>query len=110
LRDIPNKILVYTSHEPKILARKVKEAIDNRVMEFWEEALRYIKHNMPFDSKEAKRQIEDLVEYVWAAVVYDRQRDDYYKERRLLEALMASRKNTRDFAAVAWAVISQILN
>jgi CRISPR-associated protein Cmr2 len=50
----------------------------------------------------AIRQIHDLVEYNWAAIPYQEKNADYAIRRQQLEALLAARKNTRDFAPVTW--------
>jgi CRISPR-associated protein Cmr2 len=50
----------------------------------------------------AIRQIRDLVEYSWVAIPYQAKDTDYAIRRQQLEALLAARKNTRDFAPVTW--------
>lgn len=103
LDDVPNKILVYVEKDipPDQLARLVKTKINERVKQISDDMFRKISKGR-FDDAGAKRQIADLVEYVWAAVRYDQQTDDYAYARQKLEALMAARKNTRDFAPVSW--------
>lgn len=100
LEDIPNKILadIKDSVSPSELAEKIKQAIDGRVAEIRDAVWQKISE--PFDRVNAEKQIADLVEYIWVAVPYDPNK--YGQGRQELEALLAARKNTRDFKAVSW--------
>lgn len=105
--NVPNKILAYLREELsptdlKKLAMGVKDKIDERIVEMRDKVFGSIEEKL--DYSRAKLQIADLVEYTWAAVEYDDRQAEisYDKARRMLEALMAARKNTRDFAEVTW--------
>lgn len=105
LNDVPNKILAYLpsgiSYEE--LASEIKERITSRMKTIKDMTFRHIE--TPFDYIGAEQQIADLVEYIWAAVEYDAANPSmrYDEARQKLEALMAARKNTRDFKQVSWA-------
>jgi CRISPR-associated protein Cmr2 len=106
LEDVPNKILAYikedvSSETLKELALQIKAAIDARVRTFRDSVFQTIGQGR-FDVVGAEQQIADLVEYIWAGVRYDEHTDNYAKSRQRLEALMAARKNTRDFTKVNW--------
>ena len=97
--DVPNKILAYIELLPSDLAKAVKQAINDRVQEYWNYVDKRIKQ--PFAREMAKLQIDDLVEFTWAAVPFDRATGSYWIARQRLDALLAARKNTRDFRQVA---------
>ncbi len=117
-KDTPNKILAYVSGAPGALAEKIHEAVGARVKEFWSDVCDSIEKPASKEpellwseelellwsreKQKAELQVLDLVEYTWAAVRFDVQDGEYDKARRLLETVMAARKNTRDFAPVSW--------
>lgn len=105
LDDVPNKILAYlpAGISCEKLASEIKEQIDRRMKTIKDMTFRHIE--TPFDYIGAEQQIADLVEYIWAAVEYDAANPSmrYDEARRKLEALMAARKNTRDFKQASWA-------
>lgn len=117
-QDTPNKLLAYVSGAPGALAEEIRKAVDARVKEFWDDVCHSIEKSASkelelFWSKElealwskekpkAQLQVLDLVEYTWAAVAFDARDGEYDRARRLLETVMAARKNTRDFAPVSW--------
>lgn len=97
---VANKILAKCG-DPGKAAQAARAGAQRRLSELFEEAakrLANLKGNL-YDAAAARAQIEDLLEISWAAVPWS---GDWAKDRRNAEALLASRKNTRDFAPVAW--------
>jgi CRISPR-associated protein Cmr2 len=102
--NVANKIVAIIEQSPQELAQCVEKKMRDRLDEIRGEAYR----NIPLshaDQEMARKQIEDLIEFQWVALPYDE--DDHkggcYKiKREMLEALMAARKNTRNFQAVPW--------
>ena len=97
--NVANKI-VAIAHEPQQLGNRVREAIHERL-----EAIKAGAYQAKVDEQVANAQIDDLVEYFWVALPFTRDeyvKDEYKEIRKQLEALMAARKNTRDFSKVTW--------
>lgn len=102
--NVANKIVaLIETVTPETMGKEVKAAIDARLHEIKEIAYRDMgslgKDGSGRDA--ADKQIDDLVECFWVAVRYD-EPHDYVVARRKVEALMAARKNTRDFSKVKW--------
>jgi CRISPR-associated protein Cmr2 len=97
--NVANKILAVVSADPRELGKQVEGAVQERLMEIWQNALRQI--NGPIDTQAALAQIRDLPEVYWAAVELP-DAAGYAQARRRVEALIAARKATRDFAPVTW--------
>lgn len=96
--NVANKIVAKISGQPHDTGTKVKDAIFNRLNAIIE--LVYGKLEISDEDREtAVKQIHDLVEYFWVAVPFT---GSYADARESAEALMAARKNTRDFAPVTW--------
>lgn len=95
--NVANKVVAILSANPQMVALQVKAAIDNRLGDLAKDSFAAVPSN--FDRDEAKRQLDDLIEFYWAAVPYDESKgNDAYKQARArAEALIAARKNTRDF-------------
>lgn len=93
--NVPNKILaVFDKWEQKIVV-SIQNALGERLQSMWEDAKSEIKGVLqPNDL--AWKQIEDLVEFYWVAVQY-KDNDGYKEARETAEALLAARKNTRNF-------------
>lgn len=131
LDDVPNKILAYldgaSDTDITILATTLKSAIDGHIAEIKGKVFQHIEKNLSLLRAEhsahcesvlkeirehfservghrgaATRQIRDLAEYSWVAIPYQAKDADYATRRLQLEALLAARKNTRDFAPVTW--------
>ncbi len=99
LLNVANKIVAIIDDPPKTAGKAVREAIDTRLLNIQQRAY----HGMgPIDDEKANKQINDLVECFWVAVPYDEQTQAYVETRHTLEAIMAARKNTRDFSKVEW--------
>ena len=101
--NVANKIIAVINQSPqgtketKGMGEKVREAIDERLntIKNWAYA-----GMQDYDEQVAKAQVDDLVEYSWVALPFDG--TNYPETRETLEALMAARKNTRNFSKVTW--------
>jgi CRISPR-associated protein Cmr2 len=96
---VANKIIAWVQQSPETLGKSVREAVFARLHDIREKSYKGI-HFQERMGQIAAAQVEDLVEYFWVALPFDGQ--DYQGTRKRLEALMAARKNTRDFAQVSW--------
>lgn len=102
--SIVNKItaLVETDNVPR-LAEEVFDAMKERLMNLRTAAFNRFKTSQYFDRDRANVQIDDLIEYYWAAVQVPDEKH-YATAREQAEALLVARKNTRDFkSASKWA-------
>ncbi len=95
--NVANKIVALIDDSPQQLGEQVRQAIFRRLHTIRDQAFENIGH---FHQEAAYKQIDDLVEYLWVALPYEG--NNYAVVRKNLEALMAVRKNTRDFHGVAW--------
>lgn len=85
-------------------AENVREATQGRLRSLRDDAFKRFKSDEYFDSISAIAQIEDLLEFYWAAVPLPDE-NSYSSVRRQAEALLTARKNTRSFASTkAWAM------
>ena len=102
--NVPNKVLAVIEISPDNLGDSVEKAIRERLSSIQTKVFdtlpKYDEHSdeNEFKRLNAENQMSDLIEYYWAAVPYSGK--DYANERKLVEALLASRKNTRDFRQV----------
>ncbi len=97
--NVANKIVALVKQSPQDLSTLVHEAVLKRLHEIRDEAYKNI--TLPEKNRtRAEAQIEDLVEFLWVALPYNEK--DYVGTRQQLEALMAARKNTRNFTRVTW--------
>lgn len=103
LANVANKILATVEADPKQLGANVTSAVKKRLMQLWDAAIDPIKGSIkgPIEAPVARKQIEDLLEIYWAAVALPAE-VGYAQARSQVEALMAARKTTRDFAQVTW--------
>jgi CRISPR-associated protein Cmr2 len=95
--NVVNKILAKIDDDPRRLGQRVKAAVHNRLNEIMDRAFDEALKDFPAGScniDKAKAQVDDLPEIYWAAVPLN---GDYAHARRRVEALLAARKNTRDF-------------
>ncbi len=99
--NVANKIVALIEEDsPEALRKaveKVREAVIARLREIREDTYKQIGS---FDKATANAQIDDLVEFFSVALPYDSK--GYKGIREKVEALMAARKNTRDFSPVTW--------
>jgi len=102
--SVVNKItaLVETNNVDQF-AEGVRDAMNERLSELRTAAFKGIRNSTYFEDGQAKLQIDDLLEFYWAAVPYP-DRSHYSAARQQVEALLIARKNTRDFTRVGeWA-------
>lgn len=102
--NVANKIVAEISISPQTMGNKVYKALLKRLHDIRDEAFINLSvlSSKDFDESAANKQIDDLIEYFWAALPYPDNNDTYEKVRERLEALMAARKNTRNFQRVQW--------
>lgn len=103
--NCPNRVSAVFDEFDYDLADSIKESAQIRLLELWNDSLVHIQdqaklQNVSFDNLFTspdlpKKQIEDLLEFYWVAVPFVE--SDYSKARDRAEALLAARKNTRDF-------------
>ncbi len=93
--NVANKIVALIDEPPQQLGKDVYDAIKKRLDAVKDQAF---PKNMVFDQTTAEKQIDDLIEYFWVTLPYENA--DYAAVRRNLEAVLAARKNTRDFKPV----------
>lgn len=97
--NVANKIVALITNEPAQVGNDVQAALTARLNDIWKEAQKTIYGKLD-DDKRAEAQLADLVEYQWVALPFDEAQ--YATTRAALDALLAARKTTRDFAAVTW--------
>lgn len=103
--NCPNRVSAVFDEFDYDLADSFKESAQIRLLELWNDSLVHIQdqaklQHVSFDNLFTspdlpKKQIEDLLEFYWVAVPFVE--SDYSKARDRAEALLAARKNTRDF-------------
>jgi CRISPR-associated protein Cmr2 len=96
--SVANKIVAVVEGDPKAVADCVSQAVRERLKQLCQEAWEKIKDRV--DKKLAEEQIDSLIEFYWASVPYTGEQN-YAKERARVEALLAARKNTRNFRQIA---------
>lgn len=96
--SVANKIVAVVEGDPKAVADCVSQAVRERLKQLCQEAWEKIKDRV--DKKLAEEQIDSLIEFYWASVPYTGEQN-YAKERARGEALLAARKNTRNFRQIA---------
>lgn len=95
--NVANKIVALIDEPSADLGDRVYQAIKGRLDTIKDQVFDTIKN---FDRTTAEKQVSDLVEFFWVALPYENA--DYTTVRRNIEALLAARKNTRDFKPVSW--------
>jgi CRISPR-associated protein Cmr2 len=100
--NVANKIVALIDGSPADLGDKVYQAIKGRLKMVKDQVFDKITNfNITNPNRTiAEKQVGDLVEYFWVALPYENA--NYTTVRRNLEALLAARKNTRDFKPVSW--------
>jgi len=93
-----NKVIAFTLEDPAKVADAAREAVRGRLRFLRDEAYGRVKGS--FAREVAIEQVEDLLEYYWAAAPV--KECGYDRARRLAEAALAARKSTRDFGPVTW--------
>lgn len=97
--DVGNKIVAVVDQPPATVAEAAQRAIYDRLREIAQDAFARVRGE--FDRAVAEAQVSDLVEFYWISVPLP-DSASYAQARRQAEALLAARKVTRDFRAVAW--------
>lgn len=92
---VPNKIIAYINQSPQTMGEEVEKAVRDRLSEIRTEAYKKVKFADDKKRGIAEAQVADLPEILWAGLPCEEQ--DYAQKRDDLEALMAARKNTRNF-------------
>jgi CRISPR-associated protein Cmr2 len=93
----PNKIVAVVDQIPAGFDEGIRQAILTRLTKLQQDTFQIINDSKgPFDQKLAAQQIADLPEFYWVSVAFA---DDnaYSQARDQAEALLAARKNTRNF-------------
>lgn len=93
--DVTNKVVALVSGDPKTLGEVVEKAVKNRLEELAKASFDEAERKGQFDRPLAEKQLDALTEFYWAAAPLIN--DDYPTARARAEALLAARKNTRDF-------------
>ncbi len=99
--NVANKIVALIDSErgtPQELGTDIYQAVLERLRDIRKEAYGKVKDT--FYREVAEKQVDDLVEYFWVAVPFEPNK--YKDNRQEVEAIMAARKNTRDFDPVFW--------
>lgn len=102
----PNRVSAVFEKFETTLADAIKNAAKERLLELWNDSFVHIQNqakaqkvsdaDLFVDPLLPIQQIEDLLEFYWVAVPFEE--SDYPKARDQAEALLAARKNTRDFS------------
>jgi CRISPR-associated protein Cmr2 len=95
--NVANKIVALIDEPPQPLGEIVHKAIKKRLDAVKAQAF---PQDADFAQTTADKQVDDLIEYFWAALPCENAH--YAAVRRNLEAVLAARKNTRDFQPVEW--------
>jgi CRISPR-associated protein Cmr2 len=98
--NVANKIVARVKQPPETIGPLIEAAVQARLLQIWKQAREQVKGELENDTI-AEAQIRDMVECFWVALPLPNEAA-YAYVRTSLEALMAARKNTRDFAAVTW--------
>lgn len=103
--NVVNKLLAQIeTDDPTQFATQIERALKDRLRKIRNQAWGRLRDNNYFEKNNAERQVDDLIEFFWAAVPYEPNDLDNYKPARdRVEALLAARKTTRNFSsAVSW--------
>ena len=97
LTSVANKIVAIINRDPKDVGKEARDVVQLRLKALKEEAYLCIKGS--YYDHLAEKQVKDLIEFYWVAVEYP-ENADYIKVRNKAEALLAVRKNTRNFKKI----------
>ena len=101
--NVVNKIVALIDRPPDEIGKAAYEALIGRLRGIRDKAFTHIedKGNY-FHRAVAQMQVDDLIEYFWAAASLEDPNDaaQYTEARNLAETLLAARKATRDFKQV----------
>ncbi len=103
--NVVNKIvaLVELSEADRLadFGKDIKDAVVGRMEKIRNDAWGKLSDDRAFLKNIAEQQVNDLLEFFWAAVPLN-DSEHYAQARSLAESLLAARKNTRDFEIVKW--------
>ena len=97
--NVANKIVALIQHSPRDIGTSIQKAIFDQLHDIRDKTYEQVKVT-PSERETAYAQIEDLIDFQWVALPFEEHQ--YVETRKQLEALMAARKNTRNFARVTW--------
>jgi len=97
--NVANRIVAVIEQPPEEMALATQQAVIKCLRQVRDSAYGHIRDS--FERHVAEQQVDDLVEFYWAALPFP-PAADYAQVRSQLEAVMAARKVTRDFAPVTW--------
>ncbi len=97
---VANKIVAIIKEPPSSACRAAEQAIVDRLASLRDQAFDAL-NNGGFDKEAAIKQLKDLIEFTWVAVPY-LGKEHYRAARRNAEALLATRKGTRNFGPATW--------
>jgi len=102
--SVPNKIVALVTTEPKVIGKRIGESLLKRLESIRDNAFQNMD-GKKFELDKAEAQVNDLLEYFWAAVPLEDPQNpiEYQKARKQVEALLAARKTTREFSQPSWA-------
>lgn len=102
--NVINKLLAQIeTDDPIQFARQIEDAVKDRLRAIRKQAWERLNGNKYFEKTNAELQVDDLIEFFWAAVPYHPDNPGNYKSARdRVEALLAARKTTRNFSAASW--------
>jgi len=97
--NVANKIVAVIEQPPEEMALATQQAVIKCLQQIRDSAYGHIQGS--FERHVAEQQVDDLVEYYWAALPFP-PTADYAQVRRQIEAIMVARKVTRNFAPIIW--------
>lgn len=101
--NVVNRIVALIDKSPDEIGKAAYESLIERLRGVRDKAFREIKDKAHhFHLAVAKMQVDDFIEYSWAAASLDDPNDpaQYTRSRNMAETLLAGRKTTRDFKQV----------
>jgi CRISPR-associated protein Cmr2 len=102
--NVVNKIVaLLTDKDPKQLCKDIEKAMKERLETIRVKAYEGIKNINLIDVNTAILQVADVPEFYWAAYPVKDDLSDYSHARDEAEALLAARKNLRDFVKPSWS-------
>ncbi len=110
--NVVNKIVALIDRDPVVFCGDAQinkdgiyDAMAKELKKIRVDAYKRIDKGL-IDEVSAQQQVEDLIEFYWAAypIRDPNSADEYRQAREAVEALLAARKNLRDFEPVSWAI------
>ena len=101
--SVANKIMAMLGDgaDPNDIAETAKKAMDKRLNSLADEAFDPLPEKF-FNQALAEKQVADLMEFLWVSVPIGEGEGGYAAVRDRAEALLAARKNTKDWGPVSW--------